>query len=54
MDAKIISLLEDIKKLMVLHLTERGVQGKRIADVLDVDAATVSRIVSTKKAKKEK
>lgn len=54
MDAKIISLLEDIRKLMVLHLTERGVQGKRIAEVLNVDAASVSRIVSPKKTKKEK
>lgn len=52
MDAKIASLLEDIKKLLVLHLIERGVPGKRIAEVLNVDAATVSRIVSPKKTKK--
>lgn len=52
MDKKIASLLEDIKKLMILDLVERGVQGKRIADALGMDAATVSRIVSKKKNKK--
>ena len=53
MDEKIARLLDDIKRLMILHLIDRGVQGKRIADVLGVDAAIVSRIVSPKKAKKK-
>lgn len=52
MDEKIAALLEDIKRLMILSLTERGVQGKRIAGVLNVDAAIVSRILSPKKGKK--
>lgn len=52
MDKKIASLLEDIKRLMILSLIDRGVKGKRIADVLNVDAAIVSRIVSPKKNKK--
>jgi predicted transcriptional regulator len=51
MEEKIGSLLEDIKKLIILSLDERGVKGKRIAAVLGVDAAVVSRILSTKKAK---
>lgn len=52
MDKKIAALLEDIKKLMILDLAERGVQGKRIADALDIDPAIVSRIVSKRKNKK--
>jgi predicted transcriptional regulator len=52
MEEKIAALLEDIKRLMILSLTERGVQGKRIAGVLNVDAAVVSRILSPKKGKK--
>ena len=52
MDAKIASLLEDIKNLLILHLIERGVPGKRIAEVLNVDGATVSRIVSPNRKKK--
>ncbi|HXN00217.1 MAG TPA: hypothetical protein VN982_17270 [Candidatus Dormibacteraeota bacterium] len=53
MNEQIIDLLEDIKKLMILHLIERGVQGKRIATVLNVDAAIVSRIISPTKIKKK-
>ena len=52
MDEKIANLLEDVKRLMILSLTERGVRGKRIAEVLNVDGAVVSRILSAKKAKK--
>jgi predicted transcriptional regulator len=52
MDKKIIDLLDDIKRLLILDLIDRGVKGKRIADVLNVDAAIVSRIISPKKAKK--
>jgi predicted transcriptional regulator len=51
MEERIVSLLEDIKKLMILSLDERGLKGKRMAAVLGVDAAVVSRILSTKKAK---
>ncbi len=53
MDKKIASLLDDIKKLMILDLAERGVKGKRIADVLGVDAAIVSRVLSPKKTGKK-
>jgi predicted transcriptional regulator len=54
MDKKIAGLLEDIKRLMVLDLVDRGLQGKRIAEVLDVDPAIVSRMVAPRKAKKKK
>lgn len=43
--------LEQIKRLMILLLSERGVQGKKIAGVLGVDPAIVSRILSPKKLK---
>jgi predicted transcriptional regulator len=45
------TLLEQIKNLIVLALTEQGVKGKRIAEVLGVDPAIVSRILSPKKKK---
>ncbi len=55
MDQKTNQLLEDIKKLLVLALTKQNVQGKRIADVLDVDPAIVSRILAPReKQKKDK
>jgi len=47
-----IELLEQIKRLLILGLNQQGVQGKRIADVLGVDPAIVSRILSPKKGKK--
>jgi hypothetical protein len=50
-DKKKEQLLEDIKRLFMLWLTEQGVQGKRIADVLDVDPAIISRTLSPKKKK---
>ena len=53
MDERIIAVLEDIKKLMILDLIDRGIPGKRVAEVLGVDAATVSRIVSPKRASKK-
>jgi predicted transcriptional regulator len=52
MDKKIVDLLEDIKRLLILSLVEKGMQGKRIAEVLGVDPAVVSRIVAPKKAKR--
>ena len=41
--------LESIKKLLILSLTSQGIPGKKIAQVLGVDAAIVSRILSGKK-----
>lgn len=46
-----IEILEQIKRLLVLILSEQGVQGKRIAAVLGVDPAIISRILSSKKSK---
>jgi predicted transcriptional regulator len=51
-DKQIVALLEDIKRLIVLDLIDRGVQGKRVAKVLNIDPAAVSRIVSPKPPKK--
>jgi predicted transcriptional regulator len=50
-DKKTDQLLEDIKKLLIIALTEQGIQGKRIADVLGVDPAIISRVLSPKKKK---
>lgn len=47
-----IELLEQIKRLLMLSLSQHGVEGKRIAEVIGVDPAVVSRILSSKKAKK--
>lgn len=51
-DQKQIELLEQIKRLLMLNLKQQGVEGKRIAEVIGVDAAIVSRILSPKKMKK--
>ncbi len=51
MDKKTNQLLEDIKKLLILALGEQKIQGKRIAEALDVDPATISRVLSPKKKK---
>ena len=45
-------ILSDIKKLLILALIKQGVQSKEIASVLGVDAATITRIVPSRKAKK--
>lgn len=45
-------LLEDIKNLIILVLHEKEATGKRISEILDVDPAVVSRILSRKKPKK--
>jgi Mn-dependent DtxR family transcriptional regulator len=42
-------LLEDIKKLMILELIEKGVQSKDIASILKIDPATITRLVPRKK-----
>lgn len=52
MDKKIVALLEDIKKLMILNLIASGVQSKSIAAVLGVDNATITRVVPARKIKK--
>jgi predicted transcriptional regulator len=47
-----LELLEQIKRLLMLSLSQQGVEGRRIADVLGIGEATVSRALSPKKAKK--
>jgi len=51
MDAKVVKLLEDIKKLILLQLINQDVQSKDIANILGVDPAVISRLVSRKKRK---
>lgn len=46
-------LLTEIKNLLILGLSHQGVAGKRTADVLGVDPAIVSRILSPKKKDKK-
>lgn len=41
--------MEEIKRLLVLGLVQQGVKSKDIAAVLEVDPATVSRMLSGKK-----
>jgi len=41
--------LEEIKRLLVLGLVQQGVKGKDIAVVLEVDPASISRMISPKK-----
>ena len=52
MDKKIIELLEDIKKLLILDLIVRDVQAKDVAKVLNVDKSTITRIVPARRIKK--
>jgi hypothetical protein len=54
MDKRVVELLEDLKKLLILDLTAKDIPGKDIAAVLGVDPAVVSRIVSRAKGKKKK
>lgn len=51
MDRQIAKTIEDIKKLLILDLIARGVQGKDIAQVLGVDKSTITRIVPARKIK---
>ena len=44
--------LRDIKRLLVLQLISSGVQGAHVAAALQVDAATVSRMVPARRIKK--
>jgi FixJ family two-component response regulator len=52
MEKNIATLLEDVKKLMILDLIVKGIQAKHIAQVLGVDQATITRIVPARKVKK--
>ncbi len=51
MDDKFIKILEEIKKLLILDLITKGIQGKDIAQVLGVDKSTITRIVPSRKIK---
>lgn len=53
MEKETLKLLEDIKKLTILGLIERGVQANIIADILGVDKGTISRLVPARKIKSQ-
>lgn len=38
--------LEEIKRLLIVGLISQGVKGKDIAKVLEMDPATISRIIN--------
>lgn len=48
------NLLEDIKRLLILDLSSKGIQGKIIANILEVDPAVISRMLSLHKNKVKK
>lgn len=50
---EVINLLEDIRKLLVLDLISRGIQGKDIANALGVHGSTITRMVPARKVKVE-
>jgi len=52
MDARIASLLEDVKRLLILDLVNKGVQSSHIAQVLGVDKAVITRIVPARRIRK--
>lgn len=52
MDKKIIELLEDIKKLLILDLIAKDVQAQDVAKVLGVNKSTIARIVPSRRIKK--
>ncbi len=54
MEKKMVELLENIKKLLILDLVIRDVQAKDIAKVLGVNKSTITRIVPARKVKKSK
>jgi hypothetical protein len=45
--------LDQIKKLIMLGLSRQGIEGRRMAQVLGVDPAVISRILSDGKGKKK-
>jgi predicted transcriptional regulator len=53
-EQKYLAILEQIKRLIIPSLSQQGVEGKRIAQVMGVDAAAISRVLSPspKKGKK--
>jgi hypothetical protein len=54
MDKRIVELLEDLKKLLILDLIAKDIPGKDIAAALGVHAAAVSRIVARRTKTKKK
>lgn len=44
--------VEQIRRLLILGLIHQGVPGKRIAEVLEIDPATISRFASAKHTSK--
>lgn len=46
-----IELLDQIRRLLMLSLSQQGVQGKQIASVMGVDQALVSRILAPARKK---
>jgi DNA-binding MarR family transcriptional regulator len=54
MDKRVVELLEDLKKLLILELISKDIPGKDIAAVLGVDPAVVSRIVARRSKSKKK
>ena len=52
-DDPIVQELTDIKRLLILGLMASGVQQTQIATALQVDAATVSRLVPASLARKK-
>ena len=53
MNKEAIKLLEDIKRLMILDLIERGIQANVIADILGITKGMLSKIVPARKIKKQ-
>jgi hypothetical protein len=53
MDNKLIPLLEDIKRLLILGLIANGVLSKDVAEVLHVDKSVISKIISSRIVKKK-
>ncbi len=49
MDKQATKLLGDIKKLLILALVKQGAQSKEVAEILGVDPAIISRMISRKK-----
>jgi hypothetical protein len=47
-----LELLDDIKRLLMLSLRQQGVENRRIAEVLGIDAAVVSRTLTPPKKSK--
>lgn len=46
-----LEILDQIRRLLMLALTQQGVQGKQMAEVMGVDPATVSRLLAPSRKK---